>query len=49
MARTICDLAATESARDTEHAFQEALYREIVTERPSKPYSSASRADEVRQ
>jgi very-short-patch-repair endonuclease len=31
IARTICDLAATESARDTEHAFQEALYREIVT------------------
>ncbi len=33
VARTICDLAATESARDTEHAFQEALYREIVTDR----------------
>ncbi len=33
MARTICDLAATESARDTEHAFQEALYREVVTDR----------------
>jgi very-short-patch-repair endonuclease len=31
VARTICDLAATESARDTEQAFQEALYREIVT------------------
>ena len=31
IARTICDLAATESARDTEQAFQEALYREIVT------------------
>ncbi|HUA69555.1 MAG TPA: DUF559 domain-containing protein [Solirubrobacteraceae bacterium] len=33
VARTICDLAATESARDTEHAFQEALYSEIVTVR----------------
>jgi very-short-patch-repair endonuclease len=33
VARTICDLAATESARDTEQAFQEALYREIVTDR----------------
>ena len=33
VARTICDLAATESARDTEHAFQEALYREVVTGR----------------
>ena len=33
IARTICDLAATESARDTEHAFQEALYREIVTDK----------------
>jgi very-short-patch-repair endonuclease len=31
VARTICDLAATESARDTEHAFQEALYRDVVT------------------
>ena len=31
IARTICDLAATESAHATEHAFQEALYREIVT------------------
>src|ERR1700733_12156139 len=31
IARTICDLAATESARATEQAFQEALYREIVT------------------
>jgi very-short-patch-repair endonuclease len=31
IARTICDLAATESPRDTEQAFQEALYREIVT------------------
>jgi very-short-patch-repair endonuclease len=33
VARTICDVAATESARDTEHAFQEALYRELVTDR----------------
>ncbi|MGH2881333.1 MAG: DUF559 domain-containing protein, partial [Solirubrobacteraceae bacterium] len=32
IARTICDLAATESARDTEQAFQEALYRDIVTD-----------------
>jgi len=31
VARTICDLAATESARETEQAVQEALYREIVT------------------
>jgi very-short-patch-repair endonuclease len=31
VARTICDLAAIASARDTEHAFQEALYRDIVT------------------
>lgn len=36
VARTICDLAATESARDTEHAFQEALYREVVTDRNLK-------------
>jgi very-short-patch-repair endonuclease len=33
VARTICDLAATETARDTERAFQEALYRDIVTDR----------------
>ena len=33
IARTICDLATTESARDTEHAFQEALYRDVVTPR----------------
>jgi very-short-patch-repair endonuclease len=33
IARTICDLAATESVRDTEQAFQEALYRKIVTVR----------------
>ena len=33
VARTIFDLAATESARDTEQALQEALYREIVTDR----------------
>jgi predicted transcriptional regulator of viral defense system len=33
VARTICDLAATESAHDTEQAFQEALYREIVTDK----------------
>jgi very-short-patch-repair endonuclease len=31
VARTICDLAATESPREVEHAFQEALYRRIVT------------------
>jgi very-short-patch-repair endonuclease len=31
VARTIADLAATESPRDVEHAFQEALYRRIVT------------------
>ncbi len=36
IARTICDLAAAESARDTEHAFQEALYREVVTDRNLK-------------
>ena len=34
VARTICDLAATEPPREVEAAFQEALYREIVTERP---------------
>jgi very-short-patch-repair endonuclease len=33
VARTICDMAATESADDVEHAFQEALYRRIVTPR----------------
>ena len=33
VARTICDMAATESRRDVEHAFQEGLYRRIVTER----------------
>lgn len=33
VARTICDLAATESANDVETAFQEALYRDIVTPR----------------
>lgn len=33
VARTICDLAATESAGDVEHAFQEALYRRLVTPR----------------
>jgi very-short-patch-repair endonuclease len=33
IARTICDLAATESPREVEHAFQEALYRDIVTDR----------------
>jgi very-short-patch-repair endonuclease len=33
IARTICDLAATESPRDTEDAFQEALYRELVTDK----------------
>jgi very-short-patch-repair endonuclease len=31
VARTICDLAATEPRRDVEAAFQEALYKEIVT------------------
>jgi very-short-patch-repair endonuclease len=31
IARTICDLAATESVEDVEHAFQEALYRRTVT------------------
>jgi very-short-patch-repair endonuclease len=34
VARTICDLAATEPPREVEAAFQEALYRKIVTERP---------------
>lgn len=33
LARTIRDVAATESARDTERAFQEALYREVVTDK----------------
>jgi very-short-patch-repair endonuclease len=33
VARTICDLAATESARDTELAFQDALYRRVLTPR----------------
>jgi len=33
IARTICDLAATESARDTELAFQEALYRDKTIDR----------------
>jgi predicted transcriptional regulator of viral defense system len=33
VARTIADLAATGSPRDVESAFQEALYRKIVTER----------------
>jgi very-short-patch-repair endonuclease len=33
VARTICDLGATESARDTEQAFQEALYRDLITDR----------------
>lgn len=31
VARTIADLAATESPREVEQAYQEALYREIVT------------------
>jgi very-short-patch-repair endonuclease len=31
VARTICDLAATEPVDEVEHAFQEALYRDIVT------------------
>jgi very-short-patch-repair endonuclease len=34
VARTICDLAATEPEREVRSAFQEALYRKIVTERP---------------
>jgi very-short-patch-repair endonuclease len=33
VARAICDMAATESADEVEHAWQEALYREIVTPR----------------
>jgi predicted transcriptional regulator of viral defense system len=33
VARTICDMAATETRRDVEHAHQEALYRRIVTDR----------------
>jgi very-short-patch-repair endonuclease len=33
VARAICDMAATESAKDVEHAFQEALYRKLVTPR----------------
>ncbi len=33
IARTICDMAATEPAKHVEHAYQEALYRRIVTER----------------
>ena len=33
VARTICDLAATEPAREVEAAFQEALYRKLVTPR----------------
>ncbi|MBV9417585.1 MAG: type IV toxin-antitoxin system AbiEi family antitoxin domain-containing protein, partial [Solirubrobacterales bacterium] len=32
VARTICDLAATEPAREVEAAFQEALYRELVSD-----------------
>ena len=36
VARTICDLAATESARDTESAFQEALYRDVATDKALK-------------
>ncbi len=31
VARAICDIAATESPREVEHAYQEALYRRIVT------------------
>ena len=33
VARTIADLAATEPRNEVEHAFQEALYRKIVTDR----------------
>lgn len=32
IARIICDLAATEAPREVERAFQEALYRDIVTD-----------------
>ena len=47
IARTICDLAATESARDTEHAFQEALFRDVVTDRSprSRPRARADAAE----
>ena len=33
VARTICDIAATEPATEVEHAYQEARYHRIVTER----------------
>jgi hypothetical protein len=33
VARTICDMAATEPRREVEHAYQEALYRRILTAR----------------
>jgi very-short-patch-repair endonuclease len=33
VARTICDIAATEPQREVEHAYQEGLYRRIVTDR----------------
>jgi very-short-patch-repair endonuclease len=33
VARTICDIAATEPDNEVEHAYQEALYRRIVTDR----------------
>ena len=33
VARTICDMAATEPASEVEHAYQEALYRRIVSPR----------------
>lgn len=32
VARAICDMAATEPANEVEHAYQEALYRRIVTD-----------------
>jgi very-short-patch-repair endonuclease len=33
VARAICDMAGTEPRREVEHAYQEALYRRIVTDR----------------
>ncbi|MGN6870348.1 MAG: DUF559 domain-containing protein [Solirubrobacteraceae bacterium] len=33
VARTVCDMAATEPANEVEHAYQEALYRRIVSDR----------------
>ena len=48
IARTICDLAATESPRATEQAFQEALYREIVTDKALKAVLAREPAAEAR-